>query len=479
MNNSCYDYKVLKDSLVGIDALDDNQLISDKASKDIIKIYRVDPADKLSAAPSTCKGSKVLLLHGTQAPNIKEILKTGFKPSQDEMLGPGVYHSDSISKASKYGKCWAQENGVVKKFTYCFINQIENIGKLTPKKQFEKEVYYIDDPDKDIISYQQDLKMKPSLVTYYFSENKSDSFQHWLNKKYDSMNRKILQGTFHRDFGYEKEILAHHDLVVPAYLVEFSEKPTVGEIVDEVFDYILEEKNPNKVEEYTFETITKELKREIVKNKAEKIKTLESKLYKNMSCIMEQLLFTFNSITESKDNEKTKYKAQSLLEQDVDYKFVLRSIASKKNRDNEKIKHVFKINPVDKNEELDLKDKYGFLHGVKSNRVNNILKEGYLRVYDKNDVSYRNLVYNYSSTSLRNAIGTGISYCLVDNVVKKFSFVFVASSGVKYENFCLKDSKIVKDIREICVDIGKFRKDKYLCKIISGFTPAYLIVFEL
>ena len=274
LNNNCYDYKVLKDSLVGIDALDDNQLISDKASKDIIKIYRVDPADKLSAAPSTCKGSKVLLLHGTQAPNIKEILKTGFKPSQDGMLGPGVYHSDSICKASKYGKCWAQENGVVKKFTYCFINQIENIGKLTPKKQFEKEVYYIDDPDKDIISYQQYLKMKPSLVTYYFSENKSDSFQHWLNKKYDSMNRKILQGTFHRDFGYEKEILAHHDLVVPAYLVEFSEKPTVGEIVDEVFDYILEEKSPNKVEEYTFETFTKKLKREIVENKVRKLKLL-------------------------------------------------------------------------------------------------------------------------------------------------------------------------------------------------------------
>ena len=476
LNVNSYDYKVLKDSLVGTDALEDNQLIFDKATNDKIKIYRVDSAEKLSTASSTFKGSKVLLLHGTQAPNIKEILKIGFKPSQKGMLGPGVYHSDSISKASEYGKCWAQEKGVVKKFTYCFINQIENIGKLTPEKQFENEVLYYDDINEDSMSYQQYLKREPSLLACYFSENKSDSFQYRLNNKYDSKNRKILQGTFQRDFGYEKEVLAHHDLVVPAYLVEFSEKPTVGEIVDEVFDYILDKKSPNKVTEYTFETITKEMKREIIENKAAKIKSLESKLDENMRCIMEQLLFKFSSVTESKDNEKTKYKAESLLEQDSDYKFVLRSIASEKDRGNEKIKHVFKINPVDKNEELDLKDKYVFLHGVTSNRVKSILTEGYLKEYDENDVSYKNLFYNYSTTHLRNAINTGVSYCLVDNVVKKFSFVFVASSGVKYENFCMKDSKIVKDTRGSCVDVGKNRN---FDKIISGFTPAYLIVFEL
>jgi len=43
------------------------------------------------------------MYHGTTSTNAHSILMQGFKPSSGGMLGQGVYVSDNIEKASRYG----------------------------------------------------------------------------------------------------------------------------------------------------------------------------------------------------------------------------------------------------------------------------------------------------------------------------------------------------------------------------------------
>jgi len=43
------------------------------------------------------------MYHGTTPENAALIMKEGFKPSKDGMLGPGVYVSGEYEKAKRYG----------------------------------------------------------------------------------------------------------------------------------------------------------------------------------------------------------------------------------------------------------------------------------------------------------------------------------------------------------------------------------------
>ena len=479
LNNDHPDYDALRSSFIVSGAKEHKRILRFKRDiankKKVLTIYRVveniKSPKKMSGKPQT------LLLHGTKAEKVEGILKKGFKPSKFGYFGPGVYHSDSIHLAFLWGKSFGQERGLVKKFTYYFVNQVEECGEQTPCENIEYKTPHLDEPWIKTVTYQQYLRMKPNLQVYDFADKtpvkKSVVFQNCAKNKFDSRNRTILQGTFHRDYVNGLEFLAHHDLVVPAYLFEIVEKPVVGEIIGQLIPYWYENKNHKKVVDYTFETITKELKKQIFENKRKKIAIIKSKFDNSIQRTMEQLSFRFSSIFELNLDKSSKYKTELLQEENDDYKFVLNSIISKSaEKEHKKIKHVLKIHPANNDHRYELKGKHLLYHGVKSNKLCNFLANGYLKEYVVTNTWCKENWY--ASTKLDSEIDKGASYCLDDNKVRKISFVFVV--GSKHKDHCSEDSKIIKDSRGSVIDVGS---GKNLTRIISGLTPAYLIVFDL
>ena len=89
----------------------------------------------METSTSTC--TNVLFLCGTKAANVEGILKI-FRASEKDGYGSGVYLTDNVNLAYEYGKCFAQEQDVVKKFTYLFVNKIKNVGiQRSPYKSNE------------------------------------------------------------------------------------------------------------------------------------------------------------------------------------------------------------------------------------------------------------------------------------------------------------------------------------------------------
>ena len=107
-----------------------------------LKIYRVIPTDSTVTESSTSSSSKVLLLHGTKAPNVEGILKIGFKPSEKGRYGPGLYLIDSIDYAYNYGRSFAHVNGIYKKFGYFFVTEVNQADVQKPMKHFQTELSY-------------------------------------------------------------------------------------------------------------------------------------------------------------------------------------------------------------------------------------------------------------------------------------------------------------------------------------------------
>ena len=62
-----------------------------------------------------------------------------------------------------------------------------------------------------------------------------------LSDVYDSQYRKILKGSY-QNVDQKSIALAHHNLVVPAYLIEIEEKTDVCDIVDETLYNVLKMK---------------------------------------------------------------------------------------------------------------------------------------------------------------------------------------------------------------------------------------------
>ena len=480
LNNNHPDHDTLKSAFLVSGAKEHERILRFKRdiaeNKKVLTIYRVveniKSPKKLSGKPQT------LLLHGTKAEKVKGILKSGFEPSKFGYFGPGVYHSDGIPVAFMWGKSFGQEQGLVKKFTYYFVNQVEDCGEQTPcenikyRRPVHRGVYV--EPWIKSVSYKQYLRMKPNLQVYKFSDKtsveKSIIFQNCRKNKVDSRNRTILQGTFHRDYANELEILAHHDLVVPAYLLEIVEKPVVGEIINKL-DMFYPVENNKKVD-YTFESITKELKKKIFEKKRKKCAIIRSKFDSRIQRTMEQLSFRFSTIFESNCYKNSKYKTELLREENDDYKFILNSITSQPaGNKNKKIRHVLKIHPANNDHWHDLKGKHLLYHGVKSNKLHGFLTNGYLKEYVVTN-SWGSDFW-HASNNLQTEVDKGASYCLVDNKVRKLSFVFVA--GSKHKEYCSEDGKVIEDGRGSVIGVGS---SKNLTRIISGLTPAYLIVFD-
>ena len=483
------DFKLLEESL----SLNE---IYDWKTINTVNIYRVISNDNTSTESKTSNSSQILLLHGTKAPNVEGILKTGFKPSEKGFYGPGVYLTDSVNIAYDYGMYVAQEEGIFKCFRYLFVNQLSQYDVKVSTNEF-----------KEPIPYKDYLIQDPSVQLYRGYTRKSVTFVDSENDKFYGKDKKISRETLVNDYGNCIIGVAHHDLVTPVYLIEIEEKLSLEEIVQEityeyfdVFQYVeedelstnfqnmcIDDNNSNEVQEYTLETITKEIEKKIDMNRQAKIKYLMSKLDDEIDSIidsiMEQLPFNLSSIIEATiDDVNRKYKPELLQKEDDDYKFVVRSIKNKNAENYPEIVHIFKINPVNKNEVCKMENKYLYLNGIKSNEVNNILTFGYPeKQNNSSDDSCEDLdYYHYAYTFLEHEIEDGISYDEVDNVVKKLSFVFMVSSEEKYEDYCTKNKEIIKDSRGSCAEVGLFSDETCESKTpIPGLIPAYLIVFEL
>ena len=486
LKNNNSDFKVFEESL-NLNKLDNWK------TENTAKIYRIISTDNCSKESKTSSGSQFLLLHGTKAPNVEGILKKGFNPSKRGTYGPGVYFSNSIKYAYGYGAykkgyCVARDQGIVKCLRYIFVNQLNQTDVQASTNGF-----------KGRMSYDEYLTSNPEVQLYRGYTRKSVTFVDSIKDKFDSKNNKISGGTFLNDKENHIIGVAHHDLVTPVYLIEVEERFSLKEVAQKILYQHLrvckyveedevsaksqntsaEECNVNKVKEYTLEKVTKELEKEIDSNQQAKLKALASQLDDDIHSIMEQLTFKLSSIIETTNNKNRKYKAERLDTENVDYKFILCSIADKNAENKPKIMHVFKINPVDKTEVVKMKDKCLYLKGIKSNKVNNTLTFGYpFKQHNliDNKLHYNNHVFSF----LGDEIEEGLSYCEVDNAVKKLSFVFVASSETNYKGFCLKGSDILRDSRGSCAAVGLFSNEHCILKApISASVPAYLIVFEL
>ena len=120
MNNNFFDYQVLKKSLYGSYTSEENLFWSKHDLIDYtnhVNIYKVVSSENDPEESSTCKDLKILLLHDTKAPNVESTLRSEFKPSKYGDGGPGIYHTESISLAYNFGKCYAKEHHLVKKLS--------------------------------------------------------------------------------------------------------------------------------------------------------------------------------------------------------------------------------------------------------------------------------------------------------------------------------------------------------------------------
>ena len=338
-------------------------------------------------------------------------------------------------------------------------------------------------------SFQEYLVKHPSVIFYNDESDELVNFEASPQDKYDSKNNKIPQGTFERHSEDAIIALAHHDLVTPAYLLEIESKPSLKEITEDVLFGIskeeegddrnslessIVEKTTNSVKEYSLEIVVKELDKEYTARQRAHLKYLKTKLDDSINSVIDQLSLKISSVTEINCDPNKRYTKEIVQVEDDDYKFILDSIADINKENIPKILHLFKINPVDKNEVTNLKDTCIFLSGIKSNKVNEILTNGYSR--NKYKKGHKKFDTELATTSFDEQVESGLSYHAVDNVVKKVSFVFVASSEDEYWE--LETKQVVRDSRGSCVEVGLFR-DVFTHSAWSCLTPLYLIVFEL
>ena len=510
LNNDDSDYKVLEstfslnDQAKGVPSLNDfmDQLVSNNEKQNkSFKIYKVIPTDTTSTEPNTSNCSKVHLLHGTKSQNVEGILRTGFKPSKSGLYGPGVYLTNSVEVAHRYGTCFAQEKGIVKKFRYLFVNKVDCTNVLSPKNVF-------DNPK----SYKEYLNKKPVVQIFSAHTQISTRFEDSTSNKYDSSQVKILQGTFERDVEKEKIVLSHDTFVVPAYLIEIEEKQTVDQIVEEILynDLKLERftrnsepstkyQKKNRVketskqnQESTSDKVSKALVKEINANRQAKLEILWSKHDNYMESIMEQLSFKIRSIIETTKKEKVKYQAEILKTEDDGYKFILRSVENNKNAINKKVLHVLKIKSVNKRKDDQLKGEYLFFNGIKSNKVTNILTSGYpsggnvdmnfnkrvsQRMQGIRDITAQDNDTYKATLCLEDEICKGSSYYEDDNVVKELFFVFVATSRFGSHD-PIVDTEVDTDTRGSCFNVKQMRSRKRNLRK-PCIIPAYLIIFDV
>ena len=321
LDNESFDYNLLKESL----SLDINN--------SAFKIHRVVPNNVTKTKTQTSDYSKILLLHGTKGYNVRGILNEGFKPSPTGAYGPGLYLTNSFDMASVYGLGHGLENDMVKGLKYLFVGQVE----LSSKPKYDKfRTYY-----KQRQSFEEYLNSETEILLL---NNKmclnvydGETFENCTKNKYDSNNSIIINGTFQSTINEANITLAHHSLVVPAYLVEIIENKTLDIIVGELVKtkHIFNGKRLNKKEIKALVVLQKfihsnisdlnDCSYEVLKEKLEKSmgdyhqKWLDFMQKKKTLALMQAFSFKMSSLFDTEKDKNLKYKLELLPKEDKDY----------------------------------------------------------------------------------------------------------------------------------------------------------------
>ena len=330
------------------------------------------------------------------------------------------YLTNSFDYAYSYGECFATEENSIKKLRYFFVNSVPNPGKQQP--------YDIGDKN---ISFQEYLRNDSSIKMFNGSLKKPLKIEESLSDVYDSQYRKILKGSY-QNVDQKSIALAHHNLVVPAYLIEIEEKTDVCDIVDETLYSVLKikkitqknaiftinDENSANYEnsEFSFNMIAEEFEKEIKAYHPKQIDYLISMWEDGISYSIEELSFSLNSALKLKIDEKRKFYTELLDENDDDYKFILRSFDKKNSENLPKIRQLFRISLSDENEVYNYKEKYLYLNGVKVKEVKDILSNGFPEEENARDDS--DAIPFELTTDLDFAVSCGRNYFEVNNTVK-------------------------------------------------------------
>ena len=153
------------------------------------------------------------------------------------------------------------DEGVPKNLTYLFVNKVERISPSKTTEIFINETtsneargsnFSFATP-KYIQKYRNGKKI--DFLAYGFSALETEHIKHYIENEpslkvfrthsidktqtsfedsphdiFDSQNNKVLGGSFYFKYNDEKIAVAHHDLVTPAYLIEFREEKEVAKI---------------------------------------------------------------------------------------------------------------------------------------------------------------------------------------------------------------------------------------------------------
>ena len=212
--------------------------------------------------------------------------------------------------------------------------------------------------------------------------------------------------------------------------------------------------------------------KEVHANQQLQIKIIESQFYHNIKLLIPQLTFEMSTLFNSLNEDSTIYKTVSLGGSDKDYDFIMRSLNNKGFANIPKVLHMFRIIPADQTDVKYLYNNNLYLHGVKADKVMNILKQGYPK-FDKK-LSYSEKCSCYSSGLLDLELEKGTSYCKVGDEVKELSFVFVAS------DVHIKSSIVPSEVPSEDLDSRRCRFHPNFCSnFIFDMVPAYLIIFSL
>ena len=292
----------------------------------LFKMYKVIPNVEVENR-ADCE--HLLLLHGTKAPNIKGILKEGFKDSASGSYGPGVYLTNSCNMACNYGRCYGQENDTIKKLTYLFVNRIKPADEPKSPREFNE-------------SNEDYLNKEPTLRAFNSKTKKSvsleDNDQSYIDDKYNITIQRTFQNVKPKIF------LAHHDLVTPAYLIEIEEQQNVKTLAKDLLynpsvgvkKYTTEDNElPVESNIYNEENIcspknlNKALKEEISVNEVANLEHIKARPQYVIDSVVEQFLFQVKSLFESSKDDKAKYTSEILKKNDKDYQFILQSLTKK------------------------------------------------------------------------------------------------------------------------------------------------------
>lgn len=439
-----------------------------------------------------------LLLHGTKGQSVKGILKYGFRPSIKGLHGPGLYLTDSIHMAHVYGSCYghdASHDGtkVAKKLTYVFVCQVPPFAHPEKSQLCRRR--------EKIPSFTDYVCSKPEIRAFNACSNMTDA----LEKKYGANSFKKLKGSFQTM--RPKVVLAHHNLVKPAFLVEIKHETNVNDLVKELLkdknllkikaDDMLERQTENIVKKCSFDNVTKRLEKEIIAKDLKEIKLLRQKFNSNITLLINNLLFDINLLLETKVLKDFWYRTEIMNKNDKDYEFIVNSVTDEKSQFNPKLLHLFKINPSFSYEIKEMQGKLLYLHGIKASKVVDVLNFGYPKSlkhsgknHSKDNFSGSDFV-PIATNLFKQEILKGLSHCKTTNGASKLSFVFVVSSKENAEQNQSEQSgsnaKLIgraslanADSRGCCVPNGSFRsfENSYFQDTIDVI-PAYLIVYKL